>query len=286
MKKVFGIILAALMVVGFGAFAACGNSDAEKNIFVVSREAGSGTRSAFEEIIGINNNTDLEFDAQENSTNNVITTVENNSDAIGYISLGSLNTKVKALKIDGVEASAAKVKDGTYKIARPFLIVTKKDTALTGLSVEFNKFLTSKQAQDIIAAEKYVTVVDSPALYTAPETMPAGDVSINGSTSVDPLMDKLIGKFVEITGVAATRFSKTATGSGDGIKAATDGNAIFGMSSRELKATEKTTLNELVLCKDGIAIIVNKGNSLSDITLVDLTKVYKKEIAKFSELTK
>lgn len=289
MKKFTAILLVVLTVLTLGILAGCG----EKDIFVVARDANSGTRGAFEEIIGIK---DAEpkpvFDAELDSTGNVITNVSGSTNAIGYISLGSLNDTVKAVTVNGVKATTANVINGTYKISRPFLVVTKKGATLSAFAQDFQKFLASSQAQAIISDEGYVSTVANAPTYakdasiTYTSLTAADKLAFDGSTSVEPLMKELIKKYVELTGAAETLFPYNATGSGDGIKAATNGTAIFGTSSRELKDTEKTSLDELILCKDGIAVIVNKGNSIDNLTLEQIKQIYLKEITKWSELQK
>ena len=125
-----------------------GGMDAE--IVLVGREAGSGTRSGFEEIVGVE---DLcQYRQELTSTGDVITAVSQNPGTIGYASLASVKDTVKAIKVGGVAPSDETVKDETYAIQRPFVLVTKEGTALTETAQAFFDFITSEAAREVITA--------------------------------------------------------------------------------------------------------------------------------------
>lgn len=283
MKKIFTVLIALFLVASVSAFAACGNSETEREMMVISREAGSGTRGAFEEILGIKA-TEIYYDLIGDKTNNVMTAVANNKWSIGYVSIGSLNDTVKAISVGGAAPTAANVLNSSYTIARPFLMVHKKDATLSAIAQDFKLFLASSQAQEIISARGYVATVQNAQTYTAPAGM-SGTLSINGSTSVGPVMVALAAKYVELnSGVSVNDITIDQTGSGTGITTATAGNCDFGMSSRELKESEEAALTKITVCMDGIAVIVNKENQITNISLENLIKIYKGEIRKFSEM--
>ncbi len=266
------------------AEADAGDKDLAKlgEISVISREDGSGTRGAFVEILGLMeddvDNTTPEAIIQ-NSTNGVMTTVSTDPSAIGYSSLGSLNDTVKTLKVDGVEASAEDIINGTYAISRPFLLVTKGTPAEGSLEADFLKFAHSTQCQQIAEDEGYIKVEG------AEEYQPAdlsGSITVAGSTSVTPLMEKLAEEYKNLNPNANIEIQ--STGSSAGIASTIDGSAQIGMSSRELKDEEKGELEELVLAKDGIAIIVNKENPLEDITKDQIKDIFGGKILDWEEL--
>ena len=125
-----------------------GGTDAE--IVLIGREAGSGTRGGFEEIVGVE---DLcQYRQELTSTGDVITAVSQNPGAIGYASLASVKDTVKAIKVGGVAPSEETVKDETYAIQRPFVLVTKEGTALTKTAQAFFDFITSEAAREVISA--------------------------------------------------------------------------------------------------------------------------------------
>ncbi len=277
-------LICAFVITGIFALGGCsaGGGESERDIMVISRESGSGTRGAFEEILATAG--DIHYDLIADKTNNVITAVTNNKWAIGYISLGSLNDAVKALSINGVTPTAESVSDNTYAIARPFLVVSKKNRQLSSIAQDFKLFLSSAQAQSIITQKGYVSSVQNPVTYT-PQPGMSGTLSINGSTSVGPLMVSLAAKYIELnSAVSVSDISIEQTGSGTGITTAIAGNCDFGMSSRELKQTEETELTEMTLCMDGIAVIVNKENSINNIAIENLKKIYTGEVKRFSQI--
>ena len=256
----------------------------EKNITVISREAGSGTRSAFEDIIGIDSG-DVKASLISDKTNNVLTEVSNNINAIGYVSLGSLNDTVKALKVGGVAASSENIVSGTYAMSRPFELVYNTQKGMTEVTTQFVRFIKSTQANEIIAHEGYIPVVNDAKEYEVTTSFESKQViKVSGSTSVEPLFEKLFAEF-ESFHSGKVALEMTANGSGTGISNATDGTVDIGMSSREIKDSEKEKVSVITLAKDGIAVVVNLDNSVSDISIESLNKIYSGEIVKFSSLT-
>ena len=276
-------ILAAILSAGFMAASLTGCAGGERKITVVSREDGSGTRSAFVELMEV-----VDADKKDattvsaeinNSTNGVMMSVSGNPDAIGYISLGSLNDTVKTVEVDGVEATAENVKNGAYAIARPFEICYKEEN-LDDLAKDFIAFIMSKDGQQIIADNHYIAV-NSDASYT-----PAGlkgTISVNGSTSVGPVMEKLAAKYQELNSGAVVQIQQT--GSGAGITAVTSDACNIGMSSRALKQAELDKgLSELKIADDGIAVIVHKDSKVDNLTSEQIKKIFLGELENWSEI--
>ena len=265
-KKLLTVLVAAALAAA--TLVSCGKQN--DTITVVSREDGSGTRGAFTELMGIEKDgTDRTYAKAEisNSTSVVISTVAGNKNAIGYISLGSLNDSVKAVKIDGVDATADNVKNGSYKISRPFIITTKD--GISDLAADFIKFILSDDGQAIVS-EKYITVGGSGA-YTASGL--SGKVTLAGSTSVSPLMDELAAAYKELNPDVVIEIQQS--GSGAGIQSALEGVCDIGMSSRELKDSEKEAgLTPTVMALDGIAVIVNKDNRIGTLSSEQIQSIY------------
>ena len=257
-------------------------------IAVISREDGSGTRGAFTEITGlVEKNGDQEVDnttasaTVQNSTNGVMTTVAGNPSAIGYISLGSLNDTVKALTLEGVEPTAENILSGEYKLARPFLLVTKGEPKEGSLEADFIKFALSKDGQAIAEQEGYVK--NEKAEDYKPGNV-SGEITVAGSTSVTPLMEKLVEAYKKVNSGANIQIQ--SNGSPAGITAAAEGTAHTGMSSRELKDEEKTNVQGIVLAQDGIAVIVNKENPAKDITMEQIKNIFNGSMAAWGDLAK
>lgn len=260
---------------------------AKGEINVVSREAGSGTRGAFIEIAGIevkegDQKVDKTYEAAvvQQGTDAVITYVSGDDRGIGYISLGSLNDTVKALKVEGVAPSEETVKDGSYKIARPFNICYKEDS-LSDVAKDFIDFIFSKKGQEIVLANNVVPVDSAAPEYANTEKL-SGKITIQGSTSVDPVMEAIIEAYNEVQ--PDVKIEKTANGSGAGITAATEGNADIGMASRELKDEEKAALGYKAIAMDGIAVVVNKNNANEDLTLEQIRQIFTGEVRNWEDL--
>lgn len=249
-------------------------------ISVVSREDGSGTRSAFVEIVDVmqdKNDMTVQTAIIQNGTDAVMTTVGNTTDAIGYISLGSLNDTVKAVKIEGVEATDQNIIDGKYPIARPFNIATKGEPS--ELAQYFIDFIMSKEGQEI-AGDGYIAVDSGAAAFEVKDGL-TGNIQVGGSTSVAPMVEKMAEKFTELTGVTV---DIQASGSSAGMTGAIDGVLDIGMASRELSDEEKAELTPIVIAQDGIAVIVNNENPMEDLTLEQVQKIYLGELLNWEDI--
>lgn len=250
--------------------------DASSEITVVSREDGSGTRGAFTELFGVVEEVDGEdvdmttLDAQiTNNTSVMMTTVSKNEYAIGYISLGSLDeSKVKALKIDGTEATAENIENGTYKVSRPFNIATKKDLD-NEVAKDFMNFIMSTEGQTVVEDAGYIPVSDAAAFEG---TQPEGKAVVGGSSSVAPVMEKLIEAYKEINPNAQIELQ--STDSTTGMTSAVDGSYDIGMASRELKDEEASQLEGTVMATDGIAVIVNLKNPTDELSADQVKSIY------------
>lgn len=286
MKKV--IVLGLFSIIIFLSITGCraSNKSDLENINLVSREDGSGTRRAFTELLGVlkqeDNGDEIDETYEEaiiqNTTNSVIRTVESDKNSIGYISIGSLNNDIKTLKVDGVEATSSHVKDGSYKISRPFNIVYSKD--IDNLTEDFIVFLLSDRTQSIVEDMGY-TSLDSDNKEYNPKNL-KGSLVVAGSTSVTPVMEKAAEKYRELNPEVSIEIQ--ATGSSAGIQSAIEGSAHIGMASRELDEDEKEKLIFEAIAMDGIAVIVNTENSLEDIKLEDLRKAYIGQITSWDNL--
>lgn len=292
MKKLLSLILAAGMLTA--ALTGCGaqtSSDAtggvNDNISVLTREEGSGTRGAFIELFGIEQKdadgkkVDHTITSAEstNSTSVMLTTVQGNKSAIGYVSLGSLDeTKVKALKVDGNSATADNVKSGEYKIARPFNVATKGDA--TGVASDFLTFILSEDGQKVVEDNGYISQGNN-GKYTASNQ--SGKITVGGSSSVTPVMEKLKEAYVKLNPNVTIDVQQSDSTSG--MTGTKDGVYDIGMASRELKDSEKEAgLVPTVIAMDGIAVIVNKDNAVDNITSEQILKIYTGEITLWSEV--
>lgn len=296
MKKFFAIMLGVLLI-GSVAFAAVAcNNTGNDTINVYSREDGSGTRSAFVELTGVlalgedGSETDMTFSGADifSGTNELRTAVQNDKNGIGYISYGSLSDSVKAVSVDGVAPSTETIKSGEYKIARPFNVAYKAETlASNALLNDFvTNFLDSAQAQEVINDEKYVTVVADAAEYVAPASAPAGEIAIGGSSSVYPLMEKLIAKYVELSGVDAAKIELSKSDSSGGMRDVASGTIQLGMASREVKQSEiENGLTPLVIANDGIAVIVNNENAVNNLTMKQIRLIFTGELRNWADIT-
>lgn len=277
--------LSGLLAVGCGSEA----FSAKEDITIVSREDGSGTRGAFVELFGIEEKDEsgekvdrTTTDAQTtNNTSVMMTTVSGDMYAIGYISLGSLNNTVKAVKIDGVEPTVDNVKNETYKIARPFNIAYKED-ALSDAAKDFINYIMSSEGQQIITDNGYISI-DGAQPYSGNNT--GGKIVIAGSSSVSPVMEKLAEAYKKINADADIEIQ--TNDSTTGITSAADGVCDIGMASRELKDNElESGLTPLVIAMDGIAVIVNNDNPASDISSDEIKSIYIGEIGNWESIIK
>ncbi len=284
MKKSVSLLLAGLMLCG--ALTGCGgnNSTAENTdsqtaesttgtsgaIHVVSREDGSGTRGAFVELTGVEDdngdNTTVEAEIA-NRTDAVLTTVAGNEAAIGYVSLGSLNDTVKAVTVDGVEATVDNVKSGDYTLSRPFNIATKGEP--TGVAADFIGFIMSADGQAIVG-EDYITVNDNAEAFTSDGS--SGHITVGGSSSVSPVMEQLIEAYKAVNPNA--QIDLQTSDSTSGMTGAMDGTFAIGMASRELKDEEAAELTGTAIALDGIAVIVNTANTVDNLTMDQIRSIY------------
>lgn len=277
MKKFLALLSCAVLM----AATAVGCGSQNEKITVVSREDGSGTRSAFSELMGVvKDDKDNTTDTAEvtNSTSVMLTTVAGNKVAIGYVSLGSLNDTVKAVKVDGVEATAENVKAGKYAVSRPFNIVTGKD--LTPLAQDFISYILSTDGQAVVDEKGYISVTQGEAYKASAQT---GTLTIAGSTSVAPLMEVLADKYMALN--SGVKIEIQQSGSSAGITSAVEGVCQIGMASRELKDSETAKgVTATKIAMDGIAVIVNKDNSFSELTSDQIRKIYTGETTQWSDL--
>ena len=291
----------AMSVMCMGTMVACGSSGSASNdsktgsagsssksqtITVVSREDGSGTRGAFIELFGIeekdasgkkvDNTTD---DATiTNSTEVMMTTVAGDEAAIGYTSLGALNSSIKALKVDGAEATAANVKSGTYKISRPFNIATKG--TVSEVTQDFIIYILSEDGQKIVESNGYISQGNSGAFTS---NGASGKIVVAGSSSVTPVMEKLLEAYQKVN--TGAKIELQESDSTTGMTAAIDGTCDIGMASRELKDSEKSAgLTNQVIALDGIAVIVNNKNSASNITSEQVKAIFTGETTDWSNV--
>lgn len=290
-KRLLGAVLVSVLAGSLLAGCAGSNSargdGARNGINVLSREDGSGTRSAFIELFGIEQENadgrkmDLTTDGAQvtNSTAVMMTTVSQDVSAIGYISLGSLNDTVKAAKIDGSDATPENVKSGAYKVSRPFNIVTKEDLSET--AQDFVDFIMSAEGQAVVEEEGYISV-DGAQAYAGGK--PAGKVVVAGSSSVAPVMEKLSEAYMKINTDAEIEVQQSD--STTGINSADEGLCDIGMASRSLQDSEQELgLVSTVIATDGIAVIINKDNEVSDLTSDQVREIYTGEVTKWSDLT-
>ena len=285
-KKIASILTAA--VIGATAFATAVSAAPSGAITVVSREDGSGTRGAFVELFGIQEEVDGEkvdmttVDASiTNSTSVMMTTVSGDENAIGYISLGSLNDTVKAVKIDGAEASAENVSNDTYKVSRPFNIVTSKEAG--DAAKDFVNYIMSAEGQQIVEDNGYIKEDAEAAAYEAGEA--SGKVVVAGSSSISPVMEKLKEAYEEVNKDVTVEIQ--TSDSTTGINSANEGICDIGMASRELKDKEKELgLEAQVIARDGIAVIVNNENDTDELTSEQVKAIFTGETTEWEELAK
>ncbi|RHR24796.1 phosphate ABC transporter substrate-binding protein [Clostridium sp. AF19-22AC] len=260
--------------------------DSSNDITIVSREDGSGTRGAFIELFGIeekNGDEKVDMTTEEaqitNSTSVMLTTVADNEYAIGYVSLGSLDDSVKAVKIDGAEATAENVKSGTYKVSRPFNIAVKEGLD-NEVAKDFINFIMSEEGQSVVEENHYIAIDD---VKPFEGTSPSGKAVIGGSSSVSPVMEKLIEAYNKLNPGAELELQ--TTDSTTGMTSAVDGSYDIGMASRELKDTELSEgLQATVIATDGIAVIMNKNSSVDNLSSEQVKSIYTGEALTWDEV--
>lgn len=269
-----------------GNKASASDWDSTNDITIVSREDGSGTRGAFIELFGIeekNGDEKIDMTTQEaqitNNTSVMMTTVAGDEYAIGYISLGSLDDSVKAVKIDGAEATAENVKSGGYKVSRPFNIATKKD-ADNEAAQDFVNFIMSEEGQKVVEDNHYIAVDD---VKSFEGTSPSGKVVVGGSSSISPVMEKLIEAYKAVN--PNVEIELQTTDSTTGMTSVIDGSYDIGMASRELKDTELSEgLKATVIATDGIAVIVNKNSTVDELSSEQVKSIYTGEALTWDEV--
>ena len=275
MKKLFAIVLALVLTCAV-AFAA------EGSITVISREDGSGTRSAFIELTGVEQD-DVDMTTVDavitNSTAVMLTSVSGDPNAIGYVSMGSLNETVKAVSVDGAAATVEGVKDGSYTLSRPFNVTTYGEVG--EITQDFLNYIMSAEGQAVISENGYIAVDDAAESYTASGL--SGEITVGGSSSVTPVMEKLAEAYMalnpDVTIIVQQSDSTT------GVTGTIEGTVDLGMASRALKAEEEEQgVVGTTIAMDGIAVIVNLENDTENLTTEQIMNIYTGAITDWSEL--
>ena len=261
--------------------------DYDNDIAVISREDGSGTRGAFIELFGVEQKNEdgekIDYTTVEatitNNTSVMMTTVANDEYAIGYISLGSMNDTVKALKIDGVEASVENIENGTYTVNRPFNLAVKEE--LTDATEDFMNYILSEEGQAILNDNGFIMIDGAAAAFESNGA--EGKVVVAGSSSVTPVMEKLKEAYAAVN--ANVTIEINTSDSSTGVSSAIEGTCDIGMASRALKDSETAEgVQEVTIAKDGIAVIVNNNNPVDDLTTDTVKNIYVGDILTWSEI--
>lgn len=299
MKKLLNVMLTVVLAVGCITLTGCGSNggdtgedvgsdfDSSYEITVVSREEGSGTRGAFIELFGVEekdadgNKTDhTTVEAMiTNSTSVTMTTVAGNEYAIGYASLGSLNDTIRAVKINGMEATAENIKNGSYEVSRPFNIVTKGESS--EVAKDFIDYIMSAEGQAVVDESGYIAIEDAAEAYAG--SKPSGKIVIAGSSSVTPVMEKLKEAYLEVNTNAQIEIQESD--STTGIISTQEGTCDIGMASRNLQDSEiETGVEAKAIALDGIAVIVNKANPLKDMTKDQVKEIFTGAVTEWSSV--
>lgn len=297
-SRILSLILALAMVLSASVIlSACGDKksgdDSEKNdkISVISREEGSGTRGAFIELVGIEEKNDqgekidntVDTAVITNSTSVAMTSVSEDKASIGYISLASLNDTVKALKIDGIEPTVKNIQKGEYPIARNFNLVTGDN--LSELGKDFINYILSTEGQKTVSENGYIELTEAGKYEASDAVKEGGKITIGGSSSVTPLMEKLAEAYKKINPKVEVMVQQSD--STTGVTSAIDGSVDIGMASRDLKDTETSQgVKATVIAKDGIAVIVHKDSKQEELTLEQVKDIFTGKITKWSEIKK
>lgn len=261
--------------------------DYDNDIAVISREDGSGTRGAFVELFGVEQKNDagekVDYTTVEatvtNNTSVMMTTVANDEYAIGYISLGSLNDTVKAVKIDGVDASVENIKNGTYTVNRPFNLAVQGE--LSEAAQDFLNYIMSAEGQAVIEEEGYIKIDEAAVSFESNGA--EGKVVVAGSSSVTPVMEKLKEAYAAVNTNVTIEIN--TNDSSTGVSSAIEGTCDIGMASRALKDSETSEgVQEITIAKDGIAVIVNNNNPVEDLTTETVKNIYVGDILAWSEI--
>ena len=276
----------ALIMASVGFAFAAPKFNSKKSISVLSREDGSGTRGAFIELFGIErkdaNGKKVDYTTDEaaitNSTAVMLTSVAGDRYAIGYVSLGSLNDSVKAVKIDGANATVANINNGSYKISRPFNIAVKDN--LSDVSKDFVNFILSNDGQNIIEKNKYIKIQNIQP-YTSSKV--SGKIVVAGSSSVSPVMEKLIEAYKSVNPNA--KIELQTSDSTTGVTNAINGTCDIGMASRGLKDSEKSKgVKEVTIAIDGIAVVVNKENPVENLSKAQVESIFTAKVSKWNQV--
>ena len=279
------MILGAILATSICSVYAAPKFNSKKSITVLSREDGSGTRGAFIELFGIEkkdtSGKKVDYTTDEaaitNSTAVMLASVAGDNYAIGYVSLGSLNDSVKAVKIDGVDATVSNINNGSYKISRPFNIAVKE--GLTPVAQDFVNFILSDKGQKVIAANKYIQV----AAKSYISSKASGKIVVSGSSSVSPVMEKLIEAYKSENPNA--KIELQTSDSTTGVTNAINGTCDIGMVSRSLKDSEKSKgVQEVTIAIDGIAVIVNKSNPTENLSKAQVEQIFTGKTLKWNEV--
>lgn len=279
------MILGAILATSICSLYAAPKFNSKKSITVLSREDGSGTRGAFIELFGIEkkdtSGKKIDYTTDEaaitNSTAVMLASVASDNYAIGYVSLGSLNDSVKAVKIDGADATVSNINNGSYKISRPFNIAVKE--GLTPVAQDFVNFILSDKGQKVIAANKYIQV----AAKSYISSKASGKIVVAGSSSVSPVMEKLIEAYKSENPNA--KIELQTSDSTTGVTNAINGTCDIGMASRSLKDSEKSKgVQEVTIAIDGIAVIVNKLNPTKNLSKAQVEQIFTGKTLKWNEV--
>lgn len=287
-KKILAVLTAVTLAIGM---IGCGSQEGFNNgedISILTREDGSGTRGAFIELFGIEKKNaegtkvDYTTDAASitNSTSVMMTTVESDLYAIGYISLGSLKDTVKAVSIDGVAPSVENIKNGTYSIYRPFNVAVKEN--ISDVAQDFINYILSAEGQEVIEKAGYITVSSNGA-YAGNGAV--GKITVAGSSSVSPVMQKLKEAYLLVN--TGAEIEILTSDSSTGMSNAIEGICDIGMASRAVKDSEKEKgLTEITIANDGVAVIINKENPVEGLSKEQVEQIYTGAVAKWSEIVK
>lgn len=285
-KKVLAVLTALTLAVGMIGCGGSNGFNANEEISIITREDGSGTRGAFIELFGIEKKNeegtkvDYTTDAASitNSTSVMMTTVESDLHAIGYISLGSLNDTVKAVQIDGVTASVENIKNGSYSIYRPFNIAVKE--GLSDVAQDFINYILSAEGQAVIEGAGYITVSENGAFTS---NGASGKITVAGSSSVSPVMQKLKEAYIAVNPKAEIEI--LTSDSSTGMSNAIEGICDIGMASRAVKDSEKEKgLTEITIANDGVAVIVNRENPVESMTKSQVEQIYTGAVTNWSDI--
>lgn len=279
------MILGAILATSICSVYAAPKFKSKKSITVLSREDGSGTRGAFIELFGIEkkdaNGKKVDYTTDEaaitNSTAVMLASVAGDNYAIGYVSLGSLNDSVKAVKIDGAVATVSNINNGSYKISRPFNIAVRE--GLSPVAQDFVNFILSDKGQKVIAANKYIQI----AAKSYISSKASGKIVVSGSSSVSPVMEKLIEAYKSENPNA--KIELQTSDSTTGVTNAINGTCDIGMASRSLKDSEKSKgVQEVTIAIDGIAVIVNKSNPTENLSKAQVEQIFTGKTLKWNEV--